>query len=270
VRHTLKRLFAQFQTRKNARAVQRYFLQHHLHMPRLVQQGPEAGRIVWVTPTYQMVQYVLTSPVYAGVVVYGRRQLGTAPGDPPMRKEHRLPLEAWDIVVPNVYPAYITYDPYLANRRALRENLSQFEKQGRGAAREGRALLQGIIRCGRCGRRMTVSYGNVYASDQCRQAQTASAQAQCQGFSVPHLDHAVSALFLEAMQPARLESMLHAMAAMEQERQALDHHWQLRLERARYQVERARRQYDTSAPEHRLVTRELDKRWNEALQSLEQ
>ena len=270
VRHTLERLFTQFQTLKNARAVQRSFLQHQLKMPRLVHTGPEAGRIVWASPTYQMVQHVLTSPVYAGVFVYGRRKLVTMPGDPPSRKEHRLPLEEWEIVVPDVYPAYITYDQYLANRRALRENLYNFAQKGRGAAREGCALLQGIIRCGRCGRRMTVSYGSLYASYQCRQAQTAYAQAQCQGFSVQHLDHAISAIFLEAIHPARLESILQAMAAMEQERQALDHHWQLRLERARYQVERARRQYDASEPEHRLVTRELEKRWNEALHALAQ
>jgi DNA invertase Pin-like site-specific DNA recombinase len=270
VRHTLERLFAQFQTLKNARAVQRYFLQHQLKMPRLVQTGPDAGRIVWLSPTYQMVQQVLTNPVYAGVFVYGRRKLVTTPGDPPSRKEHRLPLEDWEIVVPEVYPAYISYEQYVANRRALRENLYNFVQQRRGAAREGGALLQGIIRCGRCGRRMTVSYGSAYASYQCRQAQTAYAQAQCQGFSVQHLDQAISAIFLEAIQPARLESMLQAMAVMEQERQALDRHWQLRLERARYQVERARRQYDASEPEHRLVTRELEKQWNEALEALTQ
>jgi len=117
---------------------------------------------------------------------------------------------------------------------------------------------------------MTVSHGSQYSRYHCRQAQATYAEAQCQGFAVQHLDQAVSAIFFEAIQPARLESILQAMATMEQERKALDRHWQLRLERARYQVERARRQYDATEPENRLVARELEKRWNEALQSLEQ
>jgi hypothetical protein len=119
-----------------------------------------------------------------------------APGDPPIRKDHRLPLEEWEIVVPDVYPAYITYEQYLANRRTLRENMYNFEKKGRGAVREGRALLQGMIFCGRCGRGMTVSHGSNYYSYQCR--------------------------------------------------------------------------HDAIEPENRLVARELEVRWNDALQSFEQ
>src|SRR3954451_9937205 len=84
VRATLTLLFKRFDLLRNARAVQRYFLEHGLAMPRLIQQGPEAGRIAWVRPTYQMIQQVLTSPVYAGVFVYGRRKQEITPGDPPL------------------------------------------------------------------------------------------------------------------------------------------------------------------------------------------
>lgn len=270
VRHTLELLFEQFARLKNARAVQRYFYHHQVKMPRLLQGGADDGRIVWVKPTYQMIQQVLTSPVYAGVFVYGRRKREVQPGDPPLAKERRLPLEEWEIVVPAIYPAYIDYERYLANRRLLRDNLYNFTQKGRGAAREGRALLQGIVLCGRCGRRMTVSYGRQYQVYQCRRAQLDYAEAQCQAFAVPPLDQAVSDLFLQAMEPAQLETTLTALAVLEHERQALTRHWQLRLERARYQVQRAQRQYDAAEPENRLVVRELERRWNEALVALQQ
>jgi hypothetical protein len=151
VRETLARVFERFALLRNARAVQRDFAGRGLEMPRLIQHGAEAGRIVWVRPTYQMIQQVLTSPVYAGVFVYGRRKQEVGPGDPPLVAERRRRVEEWDIVVPGAYPAYIGYDQYLVNRRHLRDNLYNFAAKGRGAPREGRALLQGLVVCGRCG-----------------------------------------------------------------------------------------------------------------------
>ena len=188
MRDTLARIFERFAVLRNGRAVQRYFAEHDLRMPRLVQQGAEAGRIAWVRPTYQMIQQVLTSPVYAGVFVYGRRKQEVTPGDPPIVTARRQPLEEWEIVVPGVYPAYITYDQYLLNRRHLRDNLYNFAAKGRGAPREGRALLQGLVVCGRCGRRMSVSHGSQYLRYQCRRAQIDYAMPLCQAFPVSHLD----------------------------------------------------------------------------------
>jgi DNA invertase Pin-like site-specific DNA recombinase len=237
---------------------------------RLVQLGAEAGRITWVRPTYQMIQQVLTSPVYAGVFVYGRRKQEMTPGDPPIITARRQALEEWEIVVPGVYPAYISYDQYLLNRRHLRDNLYNFAAKGRGAPREGRALLQGLVVCGRCGRRMSISHGSSYLRYQCCRAQIDYAEPLCQAFPVKYLDQRLGELFLEAVQPAAIETTLAALAALERERQALDRHWQLRLERARYETQRAQRQYDAIEPENRLVARELETRWNAALQALEQ
>lgn len=270
VRETLARIFERFALLRNGRAVQRDFAEHGLKMPRLVQHGAEAGRIVWVRPTYQMIQQVLTSPVYAGVFVYGRRKQEVSPGDPPVVAERRRPVEEWDIVVPGTYPAYIDYDQYLVNRRHLRDNLYNFAAKGRGAPREGRALLQGLVVCGRCGRRMSVSHGSHYLRYQCCRAQIDYAASLCQAFPTVHLDHALGALFLEAVRPAAIETTLAALAVLDRERQALDRHWQLRIERARYEAQRAQRQYDAIEPENRLVARSLETCWNVALQTLEQ
>jgi DNA invertase Pin-like site-specific DNA recombinase len=269
VRQTLTRIFERFSVLRNARAVQRELNAQRLRMPRLIQLGADAGKLVWVQPTYQMIQQVLTSPVYAGMFVYGRRKREMTPGDPPVMAERRRPVEEWDIVVPDVYPAYLSYDQYLHNRQQLRDNMYNFAKKGRGAPRDGMALLQGLMLCGRCGRRMTVSHGREYRRYECRRAQLDYAMPPCQAFPVRHLDDAVGAVFLEAVQPAALEAMLEAFAVMERERRDLDRHWQLRVERARYEAERAQRQYDAVEPENRSVARSLEARWNTALEALE-
>jgi hypothetical protein len=83
-------------------------------MPRLIQLGADKGKLIWVQPTYQMIQQVLTSRVYAGAFVYGRRKLEMTPGDPPVMAERRRPVEEWDIVVPDIYPAHLSYDQFSA------------------------------------------------------------------------------------------------------------------------------------------------------------
>ncbi len=268
VRDALGFIFEQINHLGSARGVQRYFIEHRLQMPRLIQQGLHSGDIVWVKPTYQMIQQVLTSPVYAGVFVYGRRKTTTLPGDPPTTQVRRLPMDEWEIVIPDIYPAYISYEEYQANRTTLRQNMYNFAKKGRGAPREGRGLLQGIIVCGRCGRRMTPTYGSGYPSYVCRRDQVTYCAPQCQSFSMRYLDKAISEIFLEAVQPANLEATLAALEIMECERQMLDRQWQLRLERARYQVQLAQKQYDVVDPENRLVAAELERRWNDALVAL--
>jgi DNA invertase Pin-like site-specific DNA recombinase len=268
VQWTLRTLFDRFATQKNARAVQRSFQAEGLLMPRYIQNGMDYGRLVWVSPTYQMLTEVLTSPVYAGMFVYGRRVQQTRPGDPPHRFAHRLPQEEWEIVVSDVYPAYISEEQYACNREQLRANMYNFIHRRPGAPREGTALLQGLVLCGRCGRRMQVQYSQHGPRYVCRDAAMRYATSTCQSFGQRYLDEAVCACFFEAVKPAQLATLLAALSTLEQERQAREKGWQLRLERARYDVRLAQRQYDAVDPENRLVARELEKRWNLALEAL--
>src|SRR4029078_13538711 len=136
--------------------------------------------------------------------------------------------------------------------------------------REGRALLQGLVICGRCGRRMSVSHGSDRLRYECRRAEMYFGAPLCQAFPISHLDQAAGEAFLEAVKPAALATTLEALDVLEQERRALDRPWRLRLERARYDVQRAQRQYDAIEPENRLVARTLETRWNAALETLEQ
>ena len=270
VQHTLRILFKQFEVLKNARAVQRYFNEHQLTFPRRIQNGPERGSLVWVKPTYQMIYLTLKSPVYAGVFVYGRRKIETMPGNPPRVRTRLVPLEEWEIVVPDIYPAYISYDQYLVNLQAMQDNQYRFQSSSPGAPRTGQALLQGILICGRCGRRMAPKYSKGHRNYICAREQRTYGTSQCQSFTMKYLDEAVGEIFLSAVQPGRLDMMLEALDLLEKERQTLDRKWQLRLEEARYQVRLAQRQYDAVDPDHRLVAYALEKRWNETLDALNQ
>jgi DNA invertase Pin-like site-specific DNA recombinase len=269
VRLAITMVFERFAVLGNARAVLRHLAEHGLKLPRVLQAGPEKGQAVWVRPAYGMIHRMLNNPAYAGAFVYGRRRQEVAAGDPPTTTERLLPPEEWAIVVQGVYPAYIGYDAFLSNRLKLRANLYNFAAKGRGAARVGAALLQGLVHCGRCGRQMGVSYGRQQPRYECRQAQTHHAEAMCQSFVSGRIDEVVVGAFLEAVRPAGLDATLAALRGLEQERRGVDRQWQLRLERARYEARLAQRQYDAVDPDNRLVARELERRWEAALAEAE-
>jgi len=269
VRLAVAMVFERFAALGNARAVLRHFADSGLGFPRIVQAGPEMGQSVWVRPAYGMVNRMLNSPVYAGAFVYGRSHQEVTAGNPPTLTERRLAPEEWAIVVQDVYPAYIAYDTFLANRVKLKANRYNFEAKGRGAARTGAALLQGLVHCGRCGRQMRVTYGRQQPRYECRYAQTHHAEAMCQSFVADGIENVVVGAFLEAVRPAGLEATLAALRQLEQERRGVDRQWQLRLERARYEARLAQRQYDAVDPDNRLVARELERRWEAALAEAE-
>src|SRR5207248_8076889 len=157
---------------------------------------------------------------------------------------------------------------FMANRRRLADNLNHYDANRHGVPRQGNALLQGIAICGRCGRRMGLHYsgqnGN-YPVYLCRADQHQHGGPRCQEVRALGVDAAVERLLLEALTPDRLALAIAALGELENEARALERQWSLKRERARYEAERARRQYDAVEPENRLVARELERRWEEAL-----
>ena len=134
VRLAVAMVFERFSALANARAVLRHFADSRLKLPRVIQAGPDKDQAVWVRPAYGMIHRMLNNPAYAGAFVYGRCRQEVAAGNPPTMTERRLPPEEWAIVVQGVYPAYIDYDTFLANRRKLAANRHNFAAKGRGAA----------------------------------------------------------------------------------------------------------------------------------------
>jgi hypothetical protein len=207
---------------------------------------------------------ILHNPEYAGTYVYGRTKtrLLCLPGEEPRVKgrTRQVRPEDWPFLIPGHHPGYITWDQFQRNQRRLDDNRTLPDQDRRGAPREGFALLQGIVRCGRCGRRMSVRYLNSASipSYECNSYHTRFAGKTCQSIRGDEVDAAVARTLLEAMRPAQLEV---SMAAFDQ--------WQLTLERARYEAELARRRFVAVEPENRLVARNLEREWNERLAEIE-
>jgi transposase len=227
-------------------------------------------RVLWARASYGAVLKLLTNPVYAGAFVYGRsRQEKRVDADGQVRvKTVRVPVEEWSVCLPQHHPGYVSWEQYLATRERLRANVRP-RGEGGGAAREGRALLQGLVRCGRCGRRMRVAY----SGDGGRCVRYAcltgfshhGTEATCQSLGGGRLDQAVAAAFLDAVTPAGVAVSSGAIAELTDQHDARLAGQRLALERAEFEAERARRQFDACEPEHRLVARTLERKLEEAL-----
>ena len=246
VRLAVAAVFERFAVLRNARAVQRHFCEHGLAMPRLIQHGPEAGRIVWVRPTYQMIQKMLTSPVYAGVFVYGRRQArGRRRATRRRRSSGGCRPEEWDIVVQDVYPAYLSYDAVPGEPAAAAGQPLQLRRQGPRCAARGRApCCTGSWSAAAAGGRMSVSYGSGdrHAATSAGGRRPSMRRRVCQSFLGREISTEPSPrAFLEAVQPAGAGDHPGGAARRSSaSARSLDRQWQLRLERARYEAQRWR------------------------------
>lgn len=266
VQNAIHLVLAQFESLGSARQVLLFFRQQQLELPRQIQSGPDQGSIEWVKASYQAIYRILTHPAYAGAYTYGKTQRIRLPGAPGKVVTRSLPMSEWAVLQRDAFPGYITWEQYLKNQERLRINGRQ-ARWHEGAPREGRGLLQGLVWCGRCGRRLQTRYSNQPAYV-CQRGQIAYGDPVCQNFMVPHIDEAVARVFLAAVAPARLETALATLEEVAAQRQRLSRQWQQRLERAHYEADLARRRYEQVDPDNRLVAAELEQRWEEKLRVL--
>jgi DNA invertase Pin-like site-specific DNA recombinase len=271
VRAAIGRVFALWRRLGSARQVVAELLAAGQRLPR---RSVGQKRIRWVRPSYGAVHDFLTNPAYAGAFVFGRtrREKRLSPDGRVQVKTVELPPEQWEICLPEHHPGYLGWQEYLATRERLRAN-ARPRGEGGGAAREGAALLQGLLRCGRCGRRMQVAYsgadGRVPRYQCARGRDLHGTGAVCQGLGGKRLDRLVADAFLEAVSPAGVAAAGRAIAELEAEHQERLAQQRLALERASYEAARAARQYDACEPEHRLVARTLERAYEEALAAVE-
>jgi DNA invertase Pin-like site-specific DNA recombinase len=269
VQGAIRTIFAQFERLGTASAVLHFFNVHGLKIPRRRWHAQSAPQIVWMRPSYQAIHTVLMNPIYAGAYAYGQRghdpdaALGLGTSGP----RRRYAIDQVDVLLHDHHPAYISWERYLTNRAILKDNSRQFQSS-RGAPRHGEGLLQGLVVCGRCGCRMRMQYGTTTVAYICSTRHQRYREPVCQSLTVDHVDRAVTAAFLQVIGPVQIEAALVLAEDLERDRAAIKHQWELRLERARYEAERAFRQYDLCEPENRLVARELEGRWNDQLRML--
>jgi DNA invertase Pin-like site-specific DNA recombinase len=275
VQAAVRLVFELFEQRGSGLAVVTHFNQHRLRFPTRLWGGGRDGELVWGPLRCARVWSILHNPLYAGAYVYGRTVTRTqlVPGEEPRIKgrTRQITRDEWPIVLLEAHPGYITWEQFRHNQQRLDDNRTWRPEERRGATREGAALLQGIVLCGRCGRRMSVRYlqDGTTPSYWCNQAHTQHAARTCQTMRGDKIDEAVKQRFLEAIQPAQLEVSLAALDQVEALARRIERQWQLRQERARYEADLARRRCLAVEPENRLVARSLEREWDEKLAELE-
>jgi DNA invertase Pin-like site-specific DNA recombinase len=267
VRSVVALIFDQFDRQRSLHGLLRYLVKHQIRVPVRPHSGVNRSQLEWRRPNRETLQNLLHHPIYAGFYRYGHRTVDPRkqqPGRPSTGRTVRTP-EQCPVLLPDRCPAYITVERFDANQERLAANRAR--TTAKGAPRSGPSLLGGLVVCGRCGQRMTIGYSNGGQSLRysCNRAFSAYAEPLCQSLAGQVLDELVGEQILQALQPQALQLSLAAVADLEQERARLHRHHHQELERATYQVERARRQYQAVEPENRLVARELERAWNEAL-----
>jgi len=271
--HVVRLVFGTFRRLGTLNSVLRYLVGQEVQLPVRVHSGPAKGELEWRRPTRETLQNMLHNPAYAGYYAYGRRQVEPRRKIPGRPDTGRVVKDAseWLVLLPGRLPAYITPEEYEANIARMAANRQTAAAPG--APRDGAALLSGLLRCGRCGgHRMAVQYHNGSAAEGSAHGYTCAfyqvnygTGGRCQHIAGRALDDWVASQVLDAVAPAALEVSMAAAAQAEAERAMLDKLWRQRLERARYAADRARRQYQLAEPENRLVVRQLETDWEEAL-----
>jgi hypothetical protein len=222
---------------------------------------------------------MLRNPIYTGAFVFGRsetrRELNPETQKVVVRRGLRQPMEKWPVLIRDHHLAYVSFEKYLDNQRRLRGNSVMgfaTDDGEQGAAREGRALLQGLLRCGHCGRRMYVNYGGNRARRTLQYRCSSNkfpGTPECQLVGGKRIEAVVTEAFLLATQAAGADAAQLAGDQLRQDVEAAERAWRLRIEKAEYEAQRAERQYMAVEPENRTVVRELERRWNERLQEVE-
>jgi DNA invertase Pin-like site-specific DNA recombinase len=272
IQEVVRLLFETFRRTGSALRVVRYFDEKGIGWPHRIVRGLRAGEIVFSLLAHHDVLRTLHNPRYTGAFVFGRTRAAKIPIGGPLRYR-RLPRQEWKVFLPNSFPGYISWEHYEANQETLRDNARGYGyDRRRSPAREGTALLQGLILCGKCGDRMTVRYyvrkGQPLPIYVCQRRAIESAKLPCQVIPGSGLDEIVSRLVLEAVSPASLEIAMEVFEELRARSAEIHRLHRVQLQRVREEVELAQRQFMLVRPENRLVADNLERRWNEKLTEL--
>jgi hypothetical protein len=236
-----------------------------------MRQSQFGARIEWRVAAYHNVLETLQHPVYAGAYVFGRTTQRTRIIEGRARKTtgHQKPMSEWSVLIRDHHTCYISWEEFERNQRMIAENAHMQKRAGRKSARGGRALLTGLVRCGRCGRLMRIYYGSAAGHAhryQCRGALDSGAGKICIGAGGIRVDRAVANQIMEAVSDHAIEAAMEAAERFSLAENDVCCALAKELEAARYEASLAARRYEMVDPAKRLVARELESRWNTALE----
>lgn len=268
VQASLHHFFRTFRRTGSAMATVKAFRTEGVLFPRRLRKGACRGDLLWAEITHSRALQILHNPRYGGAFFFGRTRQRKRPDGRGCFE--RLPRDEWVALIPDAHPGYIAWQEFEENQQRLRENsAAQGDDRKRSPAREGRALLQGLVICGRCGDRMTVRYhsrrGRCHPEYACQRRGIEHGEPRCQTIPGAALDEAVGELLVELVTPLALEVALRVDGELEARRQEADELRSKHVERVRYEAELARRRYLKVDPDNRLVADELEREWNDKL-----
>jgi DNA invertase Pin-like site-specific DNA recombinase len=268
-RKTLELVFERFRSLGTVPKVLKSLREDEVLLPRFRYGGLHTGELLWVRPTNANIYSILCNPAYAGAFVYGRRAKALDGSANPDRRVNK-PMEEWMIVHQEMYPAYIRWEEYLANRERLKQNGYRVTENRLGAPRKGPALLSGLAACSHCGRRMSVTYSGSKSRGAylCNALRATHGARSCLYVAARRVDEAVVEAFFEAIRPSEISLLEEVLAARSAERERLLKHHHDSVKAATYEVRLAEKRYRSVDPENRLVASELEKGWEVALRSL--
>ncbi|MEU4234854.1 recombinase family protein [Nonomuraea sp. NPDC026600] len=273
VQQAIRTVFTLFDAVGSATAVVKAFHRDGLRLPRRLCSGPDKGTVVWVAAAHSRVLQMLHNPRYAGAFVYGRHQhklTGKGKLGPVLQ-----PRQGWIALFPDAHPGYLTFEQYETNQAKLAANATGHGQERRaGPPREGPALLQGMVVCAICGRRMTVRYHQRKAALEpeyvCQAMGIQYGSPLCQRIPGAAIDRAVGHLLVDELTPHAVTAALAVADELTARAEQADRLRAAAVTRAEYQVDLARRRYLAVDPDNRLVASSLEADWNAALRDLAQ
>jgi DNA invertase Pin-like site-specific DNA recombinase len=276
VRSAIQLVFDYFQQCGSAYGVVQRFAKEKLDFPKRSYGGTWAGKLHWGRLTDGRVNSILKNPSYAGVYAFGRfRSIKEILENGNVRSRIScMPEENWLVNLRDHHEGYITFDQYVKNLEQLSRNQTNAKEMTlSGPAREGLALLQSMLLCGCCGRRLTPRYkgnGGIYPTYQCnwRKREGLSTNA-CLTVQCGALDQAIERRVLAVLCSDQIELAIEAFEIVSQRHEQIDAQWKMRLQRAEYEAQLAGRRYEQVDPNNRLVATTLEQRWNDALIELQ-
>lgn len=260
-------VFSKFQELGSVRQTLLWFLEEDLEVP----ARDASGTISWKRPRYSSIHSILTNPTYGGAYVFGRTEHGSQyDGGQERKVSRRRPREQWIALIPHHHEGYIAWEQFEELQATIAGNCLAEDRPG--APKRGAALLAGILRCRRCGRKLTVAYtgadahsGERFLRYVCHRGYLDNGEPKCISFGGVPVDKVVEQEVLRVVRPAAVEATVQAHQEMVEHKNAAVAALADDLKAARYAAGRAQKQYDAADPENRLVCDELERRWNRAL-----
>ncbi|MGB7182696.1 MAG: recombinase family protein, partial [Burkholderiaceae bacterium] len=272
IQDTVRMVFDTFGQTGSANVVVRRMQDQNVLFPRRLKRGIGKGDVLWSPINHSRVLQILHNPRYAGAFAYGRTRTSYNAKLKPVQL--KVDQADWQVLIPQAHAGYIDWPQYQRNQATLARNAAGFSAGLRGQLpREGGALLQGRLLCGRCGARMRVHYEllerRLKPYYRCNEQAVRHAGKTCQWVHGAVVDETIGALLLKVVAPAAIEVALAVQQEVAQRIEQAGKLRQVQLERARYEAELARRRYIKVDPDNRLVATSLEADWNERLRNLD-